>query len=334
RNILLEKIEQVPAGGSIDWVTYYFRDRELARALIKARQRGVAITLTLSAKPRTAIANEAVIKLLQAEDGLGNGLTLINIPGIPAPRGRAWRPQLHEKLYCFSHPEPIAYIGSFNPSGDTPEQQPDIIKEVGDHNTGHNLLLGITDQTLVQHLQTHARHLHDNPPGLLYRFSRTATNDIQSGDTHLYFWPRRAEHPILVLLEKVTRGARVSIAASHIRSGLAVKRICKLAGRGVTVDIIAEASRRRVTPAVEQTLLAAGVNFRRLCYTQPVPMHLKFMLVQTDSQCWSVTGSYNWTLPSFLLNHEIALITENRQLFQELQQRWQLLQADLEHIID
>ena len=31
RNLLADKIDAVPPGGSIDWVTYYFRDRPLAQ---------------------------------------------------------------------------------------------------------------------------------------------------------------------------------------------------------------------------------------------------------------------------------------------------------------
>ena len=42
RDLLAERIALVPTGGSIDWVTYYFRDRRLATALVEARGRGVA----------------------------------------------------------------------------------------------------------------------------------------------------------------------------------------------------------------------------------------------------------------------------------------------------
>ena len=33
RDLLAERIARVPEGGSIDWVTYYFRDRPLAQKL-------------------------------------------------------------------------------------------------------------------------------------------------------------------------------------------------------------------------------------------------------------------------------------------------------------
>ena len=63
--------------------------------------------------------------------------------------GTHWKPHLHEKLYCFSHPRPVALIGSFNPSGDDPEEQPEIIDEIGDQDLGHNVLVAIYDPALV-----------------------------------------------------------------------------------------------------------------------------------------------------------------------------------------
>lgn len=329
RNILLERVEGVPAGGSIEWVTYYFRDRQLAQALIDARHRGVDVKVAIASKPRTANANQAVIDMLSPDTALGEGLSIVTLPGLPAPKGRAWRPQLHEKLYCFSHPEPVAYIGSFNPSGDDPELQPDVIAEVGDHTVGHNLLAGIRDKILAEHLRQHALYIHRQVPGLLYRFSKTKTQDIQSGSTKLHFWPRLDPHPILQFLQGFGTDAHVCIAASHIRSKAAIKQICGLAQRGAVVEIIAEATYRRVTQAAEQALLTAGVRFNRLQYTQATPMHLKFVLVKTAQQYWSVIGSYNWTNPSFKLNHEIALISDDEALYACLQQRWTLLQAEL-----
>ena len=52
RDIFAKHIEAVPPGGSIDWVTYYFRDLRLAEALIQAYKRGVKVNLTLAGKPR------------------------------------------------------------------------------------------------------------------------------------------------------------------------------------------------------------------------------------------------------------------------------------------
>ena len=50
-------------------------------------------------------------------------------------------------------------------------------------------------------------------------------------------------------------------------------------------------------------------------------MHLKFVLVEDNSQAWSIFGSFNWTKPSFWLNHEIAAISSNPLLFKTFAER-------------
>ena len=132
RDLLEERIAAVPSGGAIDWVTYYFRDRRLAEALIQAQHRGVKVTVTLERSPRTASANKMVEAMLSGENGLGAGFRSLSLPRVPTPVGIVWKPHLHEKLYCFSHPKPTAFIGSFNPSGDSPEDQPEILREIGE----------------------------------------------------------------------------------------------------------------------------------------------------------------------------------------------------------
>jgi len=139
RDLLTERVAQVPAGGAIDWVTYYFRDRRLAGELVAARHRGVDVRVTLDGRPRTRGANAAVIALL--EKGLGNSLRVVSAATDGLPLGKVMRPRLHEKLYCFSHPQPTAWVGSFNPSGDQPELTPEVISQIGDHDRAFNLLV-------------------------------------------------------------------------------------------------------------------------------------------------------------------------------------------------
>lgn len=321
RDRLAAHIDAVPAGGSIDWVTYYFRDLKLAQALIAARKRGVNVTVSLAGRPRTADANEAVIALLSGPDGLGDGLRVVTFPGLPAPPGRAWGPQLHEKLYCFSHPKPIAFIGSFNPSGNDPEDRHDIIREIGDHDKGYNALIGLVDARLVAQLVRHARNLHETPPGLLYRFSAEANNAIQGTDTTIHFWPRVRSHPVIYFLNNISSHAHVRIFASHIRAAAAVDFMIELANRGVTLEIFAESTYRRVTSKVEQRLIAAGVQFKRSKNPDDLPMHLKLVLVEDRGQVWSIFGSFNWTKPSFWLNHEIAAISSDPLLFRAFSAR-------------
>ena len=121
RDLLEARIEAVPAGGAIDWVTYYLRDLGLVRALLRAQERGVALRISLEAGPHLRHANDAAANLLRA---LGPNFASSRQRRIFA-RGPQWkRPFLHGKLYAFSHPLPHALLGSFNPSGNQPERDP------------------------------------------------------------------------------------------------------------------------------------------------------------------------------------------------------------------
>jgi phosphatidylserine/phosphatidylglycerophosphate/cardiolipin synthase-like enzyme len=325
RDVLAAHIATVPAGGAIDWVTYYFRDMRLAEALVQAHRRGVKVTVTLEGKPRIPYANDEVIALLSRPEGLGKALRIIRIPGIPAPAGKSWKPQLHEKLYCFSHPAPITFVGSFNPSGNMPDENPEIIHELGDQDRGHNVLVGLVDPMVVAQLTAHARCLHRVPPGLLYRFSARANETICGKDATIYFWPRRHPHPVVQFLMSVRPGARVRVVASHIRAERAVEVMIALAQRGMMVQVLAESTLRRVTAKVEKRFSAANVQFSRFQDPESLPMHLKFVLVEDGDHVFTIFGSLNWTKPSFWLNHEIAVISSNRGLFRAFAARWEVL---------
>ena len=214
RDILEDRIASVPAGGAIDWVTYYFRDRRLANELLKAHHRGVKVSVTLEGGPRTLHANDAVVDMLSGMDGLGKGFQTLTSAGLPNFSGRPWKPYLHEKLYCFTHPKPVAFIGSFNPSGDDPEEDRSIIDEIGDQDQGHNVLVGLHDPTLVKCLVDHARLLNLGHNSMFNRFSDTTNNAFKGDDTEIHFWPRSSPHPVKKFLDRLNPGARIRLAAS------------------------------------------------------------------------------------------------------------------------
>ncbi|MBT8371872.1 MAG: hypothetical protein KJO34_12980, partial [Deltaproteobacteria bacterium] len=207
--MLSECVTAVPPGGEINWVTYYFRDRRLAEDLLRAAKRGVKVTVVLESRPRTPNANDAVINMLAGPQGLGKGFRAITQPGLPTPSGKLWKPHLHQKLYCFSHPRPVAYIGSFNPSGDTPEEEPDIIREIGDQDRGHNVLVAISDSTLVKCLLANARQIYRKRHAVFQRFSPHANQKCRGEDTEIYFWPRIGPHPVIKFLNRVAPDAHI-----------------------------------------------------------------------------------------------------------------------------
>lgn len=321
RDLLAERVAAVPAGGEIDWATYYFRDRRLAHALLDARRRGVRVALTLEAQPRTAPANHAVVRILSGAGGLGEGLRLVR-------HARLFlRPHLHEKLYCFSHPQPVAFIGSFNPSGDEPELEPEIVAEIRDQDRGYNVLVELRQRAVVNGLVAHARRLHRSRHGLLERFSAAADGRLQGDDVEIFFLPGRQPHPLLAQLRQVGAGELVRIAASHIKGPTAARTLLELAGRGARVTILAEETHRRVPPSMEARLRDAGITIRRLVHPAGLPMHDKFVLIGHEGRRRVVFGSFNWTERSFRLNHEIGAICTNRDVVDAFAARWQALEA-------
>ena len=328
RDLLSERVGAVPPGGSIDWVTYYFRDRRLAEDLLKAHSRGVRVHLTLEGHPRTPHANDAVIGMLSSRHALGDGCRrVVHGSVVPSALGSGWRPHLHEKLYCFSHPQPSALVGSFNPSGDDPERDPGVIREIGDQDRGHNALVELCDPEIVGGLVEHSRQLHTRQHGYFERFSTGANGGLQTADVSVSFWPQARRNPVLRLLRGLGRGSKVRMCASHIKGPAPVGALVGLARRGVVVEILAEATRRRVPRRAETGLAQAGIRIARLVDPAGMPMHNKFMLIESPRERTVVFGSFSWTQRSLWLNHEICVISRSSKLFDSFAARWSEIAA-------
>jgi len=325
RDLLEARVHAVPADGRIDWVTYYFRDRRLAGALLDARRRGVQVAVTIDARPRTVHASARVAAMLAGPGGLGEGFRAVRMCRVPTPSGRLQTPHLHEKIYCFSHPTPAAFVGSFNPSGDEPEEDPEIIEEILDQDRGHNVLVAFRDARLVRALHQHVAWVHGTRlPGLAGSLAR-ATRTVAAGPTRIHFLPRLGPHPVVRLLRRLGPGARVQIAGSHVKGTAVVRTLVGLARRGASVQVIAEPTLRRVPSRVEDALRSAGIGFRRLVSAGGLPMHNKFVLVEHGGRRRLAFGSFNWTTRSFWLNREVCVVSEDEVLLRAFQERWQAL---------
>jgi len=326
RNLLSERVRGAQGGGSIDWVTYYFRDRGLACDLAEARRRGAQVRVVMEGRPRTGRANNAVVSYLADADALGAGVRTISMPGTRLPHGVIrWHPRLHEKIYCFSDPVPCALIGSFNPSGDLTEEDPGVVKDIGDHHIAHNMLVEIRRPEIVRCLTDHVRSLHRDGPWLPKRKDAVVTRDHDFGDTQIHFWPRQDVHPVERLLDSYGAGSLIRIAASHISNPASVACMARLARRGARVQIVAEHTRRRIPLRAERRLAAAGIALMRLGAETNVPMHLKFVLAEGPQGRRAVFGSFNWTRNAYWLNHEVAVITRDESVFDTLDARWKSL---------
>jgi phosphatidylserine/phosphatidylglycerophosphate/cardiolipin synthase-like enzyme len=327
RDLLAERVAGVPEGGAIDWVTYYFRDRRLARELLRARRRGVSVRVTLDGTPRTPRANRAVIGILSGSEGLGSGLRIVRHPLDSTPLGKPWRPRLHEKIYCFSHPRPVAFVGSFNPSGDEPEEEPPVIREIGDQDRGYNVLVGLSQPSLVSALVAHARRMHAGHHGPLSRFSLAANRALEDGPLTIHFWPRLTPNPVVRFLRRLPPGSRVRIAASHVSGPGSVRALLALVRRGVRLEMLTESTLRRVPSAVEARLAAAGICIARVVYPEGLPMHDKFALIDAGEGRQVIFGSFNWTEPSRRFNREIGVVARDPELYHAFSQRWELLRG-------
>jgi len=325
RDRLAASIAAVPAGGRIDWVTYYFRDRRLARDLIEARRRGVDVRVALDGRPRTPEANAAVCDLLR--DGLDDGLRVVSASTDTLRFRQVFRPRLHAKLYCFSHPRPVAWVGSFNPSGDEPEAEPAIVAAIGDHDRGHNVLVGIREPTLVAGLVRHAERLHAARHDALLRLHPEANRVLRAGTTRVFFQPRATPNPVFALLRHCGRGHRVRIAASHLSGRRSIRALVRLSERGARVEVLAEATHRRVPPKALERLRAAGVSIERAPVPDGLPMHAKFALVEGPNERATLFGSFNWSAASQRTNSEIGVISEDPALWEAFAARWNELRS-------
>jgi phosphatidylserine/phosphatidylglycerophosphate/cardiolipin synthase-like enzyme len=105
-----------------------------------------------------------------------------------------------------------------------------------------------------------------------------------------------------------------------------------LASRGVQVEILTEATKRRVPAKTERKLTDAGISVRRLIYETWIPMHNKFALVEGPGVRATVFGSFNWSEPSYRLNREIGVVAADPLLFKVFAERWDQLSRTADRI--
>lgn len=316
RDLLESRVEAVPEGGSIDWMTYYFCDVALAEALVRAHERGVAVRVCVEGYPRNRGANEPVIDRL--ERGIGAGLRV--------ERRLFGASHLHTKLYCFSAPQPHALVGSFNPSGNEPEDAA-LIADIGDQDRGHNLLVEIDQAELVRTFVERVASIHagKNPFRSLAaaRHATATANRFEAA-----FFPRRGGNPLDARLAQLGPGAKLRIAASHIADLRVRQQLAALVERSASVEVLTHHTLRRSPKAVVDYLRRHGIRTWRYQHPQELPMHAKFMLADDAGRRWSAFGSYNLTRTSRWLNQELLVFADDAELWNALDARWNTILAE------
>jgi phosphatidylserine/phosphatidylglycerophosphate/cardiolipin synthase-like enzyme len=324
RSLLLQRIRTTPPGESIDWATYYFLDFELAQALIDASKRGVRVRLVIEGDPRLETANGPVVAMLK-RDGLNGGLTVRPTPLFPF---RSVSGKLHAKIYAFSWPRPIAFVGSFNPSGGTGDDAPAIVSEIGNQDRGHNMLVEITSPGLVDALVSHVAELARNH-GTVGRLSAENNRIVRDRDTELYFYPRL--HPDIVesALDQLGHGDRLWAAISHLK-GDAIGTLEDAVERGAKINLIVHDTERRVPQRAVDRLRKDGIEIRRYRHPERLPMHDKFFIIENDNRWVVYFGSLNFNRNSRLINDELLIRSTNPILARTLLNRFSEIDQEVD----
>jgi phosphatidylserine/phosphatidylglycerophosphate/cardiolipin synthase-like enzyme len=100
------------------------------------------------------------------------------------------------------------------------------------------------------------------------------------------------------------------------------KTLARLVSRGVEVSLLTGNADHRAPRRVGDYLLRHGAAVYRFTDPAGLPMHSKFMLAESDCVRWASFGSYNLTLSSRWLNHELLMFSENPDLWDALDRRW------------
>jgi len=306
RNLLEMRIPEVPPGGTIDWMTYYFCDERLAASLVRAHRRGVTVRICLEGSPRHSGANDAVIARLR--QGIGSGLRV--------DKHLFGASHLHTKLYCFSGPRAHALVGSFNPSGNDPED-PVVIADIGDQDRGHNLLVDLDEPEMVKALVERVAAVHSGTNPFLSRGP-----DAQSAAGEAFFFPRRSSNPLDARLAGLGSDTKLRISASHLSDGRTAQLLVRLVERGARVEVLTHHTLRRSPEPLVQFLRSGDVQTYRYEHPDGLPMHAKFILAEDGTRRWSAFGSYNLSRTSRWLNQELLMFSDDLQLWDTLDRRW------------
>ena len=76
-------------------------------------------------------------------------------------------------------------------------------------------------------------------------------------------------------------------------------------------------------------MLGKGIIFKRYIHPEGLPMHNKFMLIDTRDRQLVVFGSMNLSIRSLNVNHELLMIAEDSALYHAFRKRWDEMLAEL-----
>jgi hypothetical protein len=212
-------------------------------------------------------------------------------------------------------------VGSFNPSGNEPEYDPELVADIGDQDRGHNMLVAIAEPRLLSAFNGRVAAIHAgrSPYGSL---ALPSNSSVQSGDYQAWFFPRLGANPLDGRLAALGPGSSLRIAASHVSERATADLLTRLAARGVSVEVLTHHTLRRAPEEVADRLRAGGVRVYRYEHPQELPMHSKFILARSGDTVWSAFGSYNLKRRSRWFNQELLVFSSDADLWRLLDARW------------
>jgi phosphatidylserine/phosphatidylglycerophosphate/cardiolipin synthase-like enzyme len=286
--------------------------------LIEAANRGVKVSLVLEASPRVSHANDDVYQLLKRSGNIEIRYVRHYSPHRSIFGGL---PKVHEKIYYFKdNKRAFAYIGSYNPSG-RENDDPQIIKRIGDQDRGHNFLVEIDDDLLVDELYNHCVLMKDTTHGFFEIFKK-GKKEVSNLDTTLYFFPWAGLKSIVNFLNLAEENDKIYISASHIWLFGITGIFLKLRKKNVDIEIISHDTKRRFPKVVQKKLEKYSINCLRYQHPENYPMHNKFILIEKKNEKLVGFGSLNLTNRSLFESHEIFAVTKDESVVAAFKQRW------------
>jgi len=311
RGVLAEKIDAQKIGDEIIWATYYFCDLDLAKRLMLAWERGVKIRLVLQETPRFPTANQPVIDLLKSHP-IWDHVTLYRPPSKLSGN-------LHSKVYVFKDSQPSAFIGSFNPSGDGAGNR-ELISRIGEQDGGYNLLLELREPKLVQFLASLVLDIGKRN-GAFWR--RVQGQRIEGRLGTLTTFPHLA--PFQSIKQELwpqgteAKGAKIRMAASHVKGRLLYRLLKPAFLHQGDVSLLTHHTQRRAPDRTLDLFRRAGAKVKRYVSSENLPMHAKFILVETSKGGPRLRlGSLNYNPKSLWLNDELIFDSRDPDLYAAL----------------
>jgi phosphatidylserine/phosphatidylglycerophosphate/cardiolipin synthase-like enzyme len=322
RDILVEHIHAVPAGGNISWLCYYLNDPAIFQALIDASKRGVTVIITIDARPRTPSINQACIDQLSQFSNSLIKVIMVKKKLLWEYLGIHWHPHLHSKLYYFSHPTPQILVGSYNPTAGDKHIDKASIEKIGDHSVSHNVLTRVDEQDTVNYLKNYISDMQNYWRRMFARVSATHNTTYQSQKWTIDFLPRLSKHPINALLSKKDNNAKIKCAISHLKGPGTLSPLKTAIKLGKKIELLLESSQRRVANKNLAFLDKHKIKYHQPKLEKNCLMHNKFILYQSDQEHCVMFGSFNWSARSRLLNHEVVVCSHDKEIVAAFEQRW------------